>query len=80
MVEGGTCYPRRTMVSYQRWTSICYEVARQKGAQLEGPGTQGENQALVSLIAEIWNERKPEISTATVAEARRIAEAEVVVA
>lgn len=65
------------MVSYQRWTSVCYEVARQKGATLEGPGTQDENRALVSVIAEIWNERKDELSTATVSEARNIARQEV---
>lgn len=68
------------MVSYQRWTSICYEVARQKGASLEGSGTQDENQALISLIAEVWNDRKDEISSSTVAESRRIAQAEITVA
>lgn len=69
--------PTESMVSYQRWTSIAYEVARQKGATLEGPGTQDENQALVSLIAEVWNERKDEISTSTVAEARNVARQEI---
>jgi len=77
MVEGTTCYPRRTMVSYQRWTSIAYDVAKAKGAQLEGSGTQQTNQNLVSVIAEVWNERKSEISTATVAEAKSIARNEI---
>lgn len=65
------------MVTYQKWTSICYEVARQKGASLEGPGTQSENQSLVSVIAEIWNDRKDDLDTATVSEARTIARQEV---
>lgn len=65
------------MVSYQRWTSVCYEVARSKGARLEGQGTQQENQALISLIAEVWNERKDELSTATVSEARSVAQTEI---
>lgn len=67
------------MVSYQRWTSIGYEVARQKGATLEGAGTQEENQELVSLLAEVWNDRKDEIATSTVAEARDIARREIAV-
>lgn len=77
MVEGGTSYPRRTMVSYQRWTSICYEVAREKGAQLSGEGTQQENQNLVSVIAEIWNDRKETLNTATVTEAKELAQREI---
>lgn len=67
------------MVTYQRWTSVCYEVARQKGATLEGPGTQEENRTLISVIAEIWNERKQELETATLAEARTVARQEITV-
>lgn len=65
------------MVSYQRFTSICYEVARQKGASLEGEGTQQENRDLVSVIADIWNDRKDELAAATIAEARKIARQEI---
>lgn len=65
------------MVSYQKWTSICFEVARQKGASLQGPGTQEQNQMLVSVVASIWNQRKEDLQTATVAEARSIAQSEI---
>lgn len=61
------------MVSYQKFTSICYDVAKTKGASLEGPGTQQNNQDLVSVIADIWNDYKDELIAATVAEAREIA-------
>lgn len=67
------------MVSYQKWTSICYDVANEKGAELTGPGTQGTNQTLVSLIAEVWNDRKAELNTATVAEAQNVARQEITV-
>lgn len=75
--RGTHVVPTKTMVSYQRWTSICYDVARSKGAELDGSGTQSNNQDLVSVIAEVWNERKEEISTATVSEAETIARNEV---
>jgi hypothetical protein len=65
------------MVSYQKWTAIGYEVARSKGANLEGTGTQSANQELVSVLADIWNDRKSDLSTATVAEARNIARSEI---
>jgi hypothetical protein len=67
------------MVSYQRWTSVAYEVAKSKGANLEGTGTQTNNQDLIRVISEVWNDRKGELSTATVAEARDIARQEVTV-
>ena len=67
------------MVSYQRWTSICYEVAREKGAELDGEGTQRTNQNLVSVIADVWNAEKGTISTATVSEAKNIARRELTV-
>lgn len=65
------------MVTYQKWTSIAYDVAKAKGANLEGTGTQSTNQSLVSLIAEVWNDRKDELSTATVSEAQAIAQQEI---
>jgi hypothetical protein len=67
------------MVSYQKWTAVCYETAKDKGASLEGPGTQGNNQALISAISDIWNDRKETLSVATEAEAKRIAEQEIIV-
>ena len=67
------------MVSYQKFTSICYDVAREKGANLEGTGTQSTNQELVSIIASIWNDRNPDLSTATVSEAKTIARQEITI-
>lgn len=62
------------MVSYQRWTSICFEVARSKGAEFENIRESGE---AVTIFAEIWNERKDELSRATMPEARAVAEQEI---
>lgn len=61
------------MVSYQKWTQIAFEIARSKGMA----SSQETSQDLVSVAAEIWNERKVELSAATVAEAEEIAEEEI---
>jgi len=58
---------------------VAYEVARQKGANLEGPGTAETNRDLVSVIGSIWTDRKDELKTATVAEARDVARQELTV-
>jgi hypothetical protein len=68
------------MVSYQTWTSIGHDVAKSKGAVLTGSGTQRTNQELISVLADVWQDRKEELSTATRSEARAIAEEEVNVA
>jgi len=59
------------MVSYQTWTSVAFEVAEEKGAQIKGSGSVATD--LISVAADIWNERKDELSTATRSEARQIA-------
>jgi len=66
---------RLQMVSYQRWTSICFEVAEQKGAQF---GSISDGSEAVTVFASIWSERKGELSAATVAEAEAVAEDEIV--
>lgn len=63
------------MVSYQKWTSIAFEVAKQKGME----NSQENSQALVSLVAKLWRENKEALSTATIAEARATAEAEITI-
>jgi hypothetical protein len=65
------------MVSYQTWTAIAYEAAKAQGATLEGPQTASTNRELLSVIAEIWTDRKDELSTATRTEAREIADQEI---
>lgn len=61
------------MVTYQRWTSIAFEVARQQGMET----TRSNSQDLVSILADVWNDRKEELSAATVQEARSIAQSEI---
>lgn len=61
------------MVSYQKWTAIAFEAARSKGMR----SSQENSQDLVSVLAAVWRERKGELSTATVAEARAIADEEI---
>lgn len=57
--------------------SIGYDIAKRKGADLTGEGTQSNNQEMAKLLGEIWNDRKDELSTATVAEAETIARQEI---
>lgn len=71
--EGLTCAPRSRMVSYQKWTSIAFEIAREQGMV----STQETNRDLISVASAVWNDRKPELSTATIAEARLIAREEI---
>lgn len=61
------------MVSYQRWTAIAFEEARSQGMQ----SSQENSQNLVSVIAAVWNDRKGELSSATVQQAKRIASEEI---
>jgi hypothetical protein len=62
------------MVSYQAWTSILFEVVKEEGAEFENISDGGE---VVSVGADVWQERKTELRTATRAEARDIARQEV---
>lgn len=61
------------MVSYQKWTAVAFEAARSKGMR----SSQENSQDLISLAAQVWNRRKAELSTATVAEARAVADEEI---
>lgn len=83
--------PSHHMVQYQTWTQIGFEVARRKGFQTTGPGNQRtlaggrgfdgtEPQAkLIELLAEVWQDRKEELSDADRPAARQIAESEITV-
>jgi hypothetical protein len=61
------------MVSYQRWTEIAFRVARQKGMET----SQENSQNLISIVADVWNERKSELNAATVSQAENVAEQEI---
>lgn len=63
----------RTMVTYQRWTQIAFDVAESKGFQTG----QESNRELISVVADIWRDRKDDLSAARVSEARDIAEDEI---
>lgn len=62
----------QTMVSYQKWTSVAFEVAKSKGME----SSRENSQQLISIVAEIWREQGEELKTATVAEARTVASRE----
>lgn len=63
----------KTMVTYQKWTSVAFAVAQSKGME----SSQENSADLVSLAATIWQDRKAELSTATESEARSIAVQEI---
>jgi hypothetical protein len=56
------------MVTYQKWTQVLFEVARESGIDTGSRQTQ-----IVSLAAEAWNNNKSDMSAATVSEAREAA-------
>jgi len=64
------------MVSYQKWTQIAFEVARTKGMK----SSQENSQDLISVVSQVWNRRKGELNSATVAQARQIAKQEIQIA
>lgn len=66
---------RTGMVSYQRWVSIVFDIAKQKGAQT-GPQ---DNAKTLSVAGSIWSDRKDELKDANQSTARDIADQEVVV-
>lgn len=67
--------PRIDMVSYQRWTSIAFDEARRQGMQ----SSQENSQDLISVVADVWNDRKEELDSATIGEATEIARSEITI-
>lgn len=59
------------MVSYQKWTSIVFDVVREKG------GSTSEAETIIEVGSAIWNDRKEELNTATVSEAKNVARQEI---
>lgn len=77
----------RTMVDYQTWTEIAFDVTESKGAQYRGP-TGGRNRAggrsfergneaaeTIQIVAELWNEF--DLDEMTASEARELAKREI---
>lgn len=61
------------MVKYTKWVSIVFDVAESQGFD----SSFADNSTAVSLAAEIWNDRKQELRSASVSTAREIAGEEV---
>lgn len=59
------------MVSYQKFTSLCFQAAKQKGIKFSGIEDGGN---FTSQIAEYWNANKDRLKQMTVAQARQEAE------
>lgn len=61
------------MVSYQAWTSILFDVVKTSGVEMSRETASDT----VSVGAEIWQDRKADLQSATRQEARRIAGEEI---
>lgn len=62
------------MVDYETWVGVTRSVAAEKGADLRDFET---NSQLVSVAAEVWNDRKQDIEAMSEGQARRLARQEV---
>lgn len=62
------------MVEYRQWVSIVFETAKRKGADTSRPEN---NTAILSLAAEVWQDRKPSLRQMTEESARGVADSEV---
>lgn len=72
---------RRMPVDYQQWISIGFDVARDKGfarstTQAQINSGNAPEADLMSVLADIWNDRKSEIRQ-SVAAAQRVADEEI---
>lgn len=64
------------MVSYHSWVSIVFDTAKSKGAKIE---STEDSRPVMSTAAEIWNDRKDELDTASESKAKQIATEEITV-
>lgn len=62
------------MVSYQTWTSIVFEVVREKGGQFQNIDDGAQ---VVQLAADLWNVEKVDLQTATRNSAKTFARREI---
>lgn len=62
------------MVTYPQFTSVVFDVATAEGAQFD---SINDGQAVIKVAADVWQDRKEELQTATLAEARDVARQEV---
>jgi len=59
------------MVSYQKLTSIGYDVAKQKGAEFAGISS---GQEVIGVVSECWNEDTEKLKQMTEQQARQYME------
>lgn len=61
------------MVTYSNWVSICFETARRKGFE----ASFEDNASVISVAAEVWNDRKQQLASASKSTAKSIADDEI---
>ena len=57
------------MVSYQKFTSIAFDVAKAKGAQFNGLGDGGT--FVGNVVSVLWNQHRDELKGMTIQQARQ---------
>jgi len=60
------------MVSYQKFTSIAFDVAKEKGAQFNGVGDGGT--FVSTVVSVLWNQHGDELKGMTIQQARQFAQ------
>lgn len=63
------------MPRYNQWTSIAFDVAKQKGAQFTGNPPTAAGQ-IISVAAEVWRENPEKYRNMTESQARDVLERE----
>ena len=60
------------MVSYQKFTSIAFEVAQSKGAQINGVGDGGT--FVGNVVSVLWRQHRDDLTGMTIQQARQFAQ------
>ena len=60
------------MVSYQKFTSIAFDVAKEKGAQFNGVGDGGT--FVGNVVSVLWNQHRDDLTGMTIQQARQFAQ------
>lgn len=64
------------MPRYSKWTSIAFDVARNKGATFEGSVPNGAED-VISVAAAVWSEDRERYRAMTESQARAVLEDEI---
>ena len=60
------------MVSYQKFTSIAFDVAKQQGAQFDGVGDGGT--FVSTVVSVLWRQHRDDLTGMTIQQARQFAQ------